>query len=120
MTYQNRVFSWINRCFGARIAMDITERNLRFLEEALELVQATGLSKYEVLELVEYVYHRPVGAPQQGVGGTMVCLAALCSAVGIDLDVAAELELTRCHANTHKIQEKHANKPAHVKGPSSQ
>ncbi|RQS15519.1 hypothetical protein DIE07_03565 [Burkholderia sp. Bp9002] len=33
---------WMLECFGAAIATDRMERNHRFLEEALELVQACG------------------------------------------------------------------------------
>ena len=37
----------------------------RFLEEALELVQACGATASEAHQLVDYVYGRPVGEPAQ-------------------------------------------------------
>jgi hypothetical protein len=40
--FQHRVRDWVLACFGEVIAADVTERNHRFLEEALELVQAKG------------------------------------------------------------------------------
>src|ERR1700729_2206748 len=36
-SFQDRVDAWMFRCFGHAIAKDLTERNHRFLEEALEL-----------------------------------------------------------------------------------
>jgi hypothetical protein len=116
--YQIAVFRWMRRCFGERITMDLTERNFRFLEEALELVQAAGCSKLEALELVEYVFNRPAGEAQQEVGGVMVCLAALCTVMSIDPDMAGAIEIGRCEAKTNLIREKHKAKPAHIKGPS--
>src|SRR4051794_3958497 len=38
--FQPRVQPWLVACFGAEIAGDRIERNHRFIEEALELVQA--------------------------------------------------------------------------------
>ena len=39
-TFQSRVNNWTLACFGHEIAGDRVERNHRFIEEALELVQA--------------------------------------------------------------------------------
>ena len=40
--FQASVSPWMQQCFGPEISADITERNHRFLEEALELVQSSG------------------------------------------------------------------------------
>ncbi len=40
--FQNRVAPWMEACFGPEISADRVERNDRFIEEALELVQASG------------------------------------------------------------------------------
>ena len=98
-------------CFGAETSRDIVERNHRFLEESLELVQALGATEQEVLQLVEYVFNRPAGNAQQEVGGVMVTLAALCLAAGFDMDDSAEAELTRIWTMVDKIRAKHATKP---------
>lgn len=45
--YQERVHKWILHCFGATIGADKIERNHRFLEESLELVQAGGCTASE-------------------------------------------------------------------------
>ena len=78
---QSRVLPWMLACFGPTIPFDKTERNHRFLEEALELVQSIGCTQSEAHQLVDYVYGRPAGEPSQEVGGVMVTLAALCIAV---------------------------------------
>mgnify|MGYP006958842284 CR=1 FL=1 len=67
-------------------ASDKAERSHRFLEEALELVQACGCSASEAHQLVDYVFGRAVGHASQEAGGVMVTLAALCLvAEGLDL-----------------------------------
>lgn len=111
-SFQVRVEEWLRACFGdGTSAMSVRERSFRFIEEALELVQSCGMTKGEVLQLVDYVYDRPVGEPEQEVGGSMITLASLCSTQGIDLQHAADLELARCWRNIGKIRAKQASKP---------
>jgi len=93
--FEARVQLWMLACFGAEIAADAQERNHRFLEEALELVQACGATQSEAHQLVDYVYGRPVGDKHQEVGGVMVTLAALCLAQGLGMHEAGEAELAR-------------------------
>jgi hypothetical protein len=111
--YQTRVQEWLNHCFGPVIASDKTERNHRFLEEALELVQSGGCTASEAHQLVDYVYGRPTGDMRQEVGGVMNTLAALCLAYGIDLNEVAEKELARCWLKADQIRAKQAAKPKH-------
>ena len=113
MSFQERVRLWLLECFGEKIASDKVERNHRFLEEALELVQATGCTQSEAHQLVDYVYGRPVGEPHQEVGGVLNTLAALCLAHGMDMDAAADDEIERCWAKIEKIRAKQAAKPKH-------
>lgn len=110
-TFQGRVGAWLRQCFSAAIAEDRTERNHRFLEESLELAQASGCTASEAHQLVDYVFGRPVGEVAQEIGGVSVCLAALCNAWDIDMVQAADTELKRCWANMDKIRAKHAAKP---------
>lgn len=112
-TFQQRVQPWLMECFGPMIAGDREERNHRFLEEALELVQACGCSASEAHQLVDYVFGRPVGEPAQEVGGVMVTLAALCLANGLDMHGAAEVELARIWTKVEAIRAKQAAKPKH-------
>lgn len=112
-TFQDRVLPWLQACFGQEIANDKTERNHRFLEESLELVQATGCTQSEVHQLVDYVFGRPVGEPAQEVGGVMVTLAALCLAQQMDMHDAGETELKRIWTKVEQIRAKQAAKPRH-------
>lgn len=118
-TYQRRIDDWMMSCFGEKIGMDPQERGFRFMEEATELVQSTGMSKEDVLRIVDYVFDRDIGEPSQEIGGTMVCLAALATAHGIDLGAASETELARIWEKADKIKAKHGTKPAHIRGSSS-
>lgn len=111
MSFQERADRWLLACFGTKIARDKVERNHRFIEEALELVQACDCSKEEVLKAVDYVFDRPRGEIDQEVGGVMNTLTALCSAHEIELEDAADRELERCWDRIEKIREKQKAKP---------
>ncbi|MGG2044065.1 hypothetical protein [Burkholderia gladioli] len=113
--FQARVQPWMLQCFGAAIAADRVERNHRFLEEALELVQSLGCTASEAHQLVDYTFGRPVGEPAQEVGGVMTTLAALCLANILDMHAAGEAELARISepAMVLKIRAKQAAKPKH-------
>lgn len=95
VVFQTLVRLWVVRAFGEEVANDRTERTHRFLEEALELAQSTGCTQEHAHALVEYVYGRPMGVPGQEVGGTLLTLAALCSARGIAMDIEASAEIAR-------------------------
>jgi NTP pyrophosphatase (non-canonical NTP hydrolase) len=110
-TFQSRVQDWMVACFGREITQDTTERNHRFIEESLELAQSLGCSKLQVIELIDYVYSRPIGETKQEVGGVLLTLAALCSANDIDLIDVGEVELARVWVNIKKIREKRSQKP---------
>lgn len=114
--YQSRVREWLLACFGAEIASDVVERNFRFLEESLELVQSLGCSKGEAMSLVNYVYERPVGEPYQEAGGVMVTLACLCGSNGLDMDLCGETELARIWTKVEAIRAKQAAKPRMITG----
>lgn len=111
--YQDRVVRWIRTCFNEEIAKDKNERNHRFLEEALELVQSTGCTAEGAHKLVDYVFGRPVGDPDQEVGGTLNTLASLCYANDIDMMAAAEREMDRVERPEimEKIRAKQKTKP---------
>lgn len=110
-TFQSRVAPWMHQCFGPEISSDWIERNHRFLEEALELVQANGCTADEAHMLVDYVYGRPQGDITQEVGGVMVTLAALCLAIHEDMHIAGEMELDRVWTKIETIREKQRTKP---------
>lgn len=119
-SFQTRVGKWLVKCFGQEISSDVAERNYRFLEESLELVQALGCSKQDALKLVDYVYSREVGDPPQEVGGVTVTLASLCRANNLNLTECAETELARVWTKIPEIRKKQATKPKHSPLPQPQ
>lgn len=111
VSFQSRVYDWLLACFGKVIAADAIERNHRFLEESLELVQACGCTQKEAHQLVDYVFNRPVGEKSQEVGGVMVTLAALCEAQELNMQPLGETELARVWTKIEKIRAKQLAKP---------
>ena len=106
---------WAVEAFGENVANDKMERNHRFLEESLELVQSLGMEKSEAYQLVDYVYARGAGEVNQEVGGVLATLACLCSANYIDMMGAGEKELIRIHEKIDLIRAKQAIKPKHCR-----
>lgn len=112
-SFQDRVRQWMLKCFDPKAIDDVSTRNYRFLEEALELVQACGCSVHDAHRLVDYVFTRPAGDPVQETGGVMVTLAAHSCAMRINMNAAGEHELARIEDPevTEKIRQKQATKP---------
>lgn len=111
--FQARVHPWMQQCFGEEISKDRTERNHRFLEESLELVQSLGCTASEAHQLVDYVFNRPTGQPYQEVGGVMVTLAASCLAVNLNMHKCGQIELDRIWTKVEEIRAKQVAKPKH-------
>lgn len=110
-SYQQRVEQWLEACFPPNVRTNRQERTHRFLEEALELAQANGCSRADAVALVDYVYGRPTGQPEQEVGGVLVTLASLCSAFNINMDEAGIRELDRNWGRIEAIRAKQKAKP---------
>jgi len=117
--FQQRVHHWMMVCFGKTISADKQERNHRFLEEAIELVQSAGCTASEAHQLVDYVFGRPVGELNQEIGGVMVTLAALASAHDASMADSGEIELLRIWGKVEAIRAKQAAKPPHSPLPVS-
>lgn len=119
--HQQRVAAWMQECFGPEITADKVERTDRFIEEALELAQATGWTADRGHALVDYVFGRPVGEIGQEVGGVMVTLAALCNVFDIDMNAEAKREVDRITQPeiVLKIRAKQAAKPTGSALPAS-
>jgi len=110
-SYQRTCAEWAKKCFGPDVTQDRAQRNYRFMEEALELAQSHGVTKEEVLKLVDYTFSRPPGDPLQEVGGVMTTISTMCHVYGYDLETCALVELERCEKNIDKIREKWKSKP---------
>jgi hypothetical protein len=87
---------WAERCFGIDHVNNFAIRSLRTLEEAAEMSQAFGVSRELALKAINTVYDRPVGDPEQEMGGVLHTMNILCDAMGVEPDEIAERELRRC------------------------
>lgn len=110
--FQQRAAEWYRACFAEADQISPVERTHRFLEEALELAQASNCSREEAIELVDYVFGRKPGDAKDEVGGVMVTLAILCEVLGWDMKKAGEVELGRNWRRIAAIREKRKSKPA--------
>ncbi|GBU16826.1 MULTISPECIES: hypothetical protein [Methylobacterium] len=114
--FQSRNAVWMEECFRDD-PTDLPERAARFGEESLELLQAAGMTREQVLQLVDYVFARPVGEPGQEIGGTLTCLAGLATLLRFDMAACGERELER--VSTPEIMAKIRGKRSrrHGRGP---
>lgn len=108
---QARSVTWATAAFGIDDVMDRKLRALRFIEEAVELVQAGELSSDDVLKIVKMVYSKPPGEIRQEVGGVMVTLAVFCHALGVNMNLAGIREVERCWDKIGQIRTKNLFKP---------
>lgn len=109
--FQTRVGLWVRACFGPAGAIDREKRNHRFFEEATEFVQANGMTREDVLKLVDYTFSRPAGNPSREAGAALLTLAAACEASGLHMHLAGEAELERNWRDIDKIRAKQAAQP---------
>jgi hypothetical protein len=116
---QDRVKTWVIDCLGMTALLDKKERVTRILEEALELFQATGLSKSAATEMIDYVFDRPQGEIMQEAAGLGTCLLAWAAAHGVSLGDLIIVELSHIELPNimKQIREKNvAKKQAGVGG----
>ena len=109
--YQEQINNWMVKTFGEKVLMDKKERAHRFAEEAIELLQAVGYTPDELNHMIKYVYGRPKGKVGQEVGGTLHCLASLCTAYRVPMSAYAVKVLRYCEQNGDAIRQKHSQKP---------
>ena len=107
---QARVGKWLVDCFGNSITFDKQERNCRFFEEAVELVQAYQFPKWVALAMVEYIYERDPGDPKKEPGDLLIAFLAHCHVNGNDAQVCLEEALENIQVNIAKIREKNLTK----------
>jgi hypothetical protein len=112
---QSRIWTWCGETFEGLIDWrSRQERCFRFLEEALELVQALDVPKAEAQRMLDYVYSRPAGEPAQELGGVAITLMSLAEREGLGLAEAARAEFDRIldPEAQAKIRAKQATKKA--------
>jgi hypothetical protein len=90
----SRALMWAVDMFGP-VALDPDERAMRFLEEAIELAHALGLSHVTIQAIVKRVYDRPPGDVPREFGQTQMTFECLAKALKIDADDEATQEFYR-------------------------
>lgn len=114
-SFQVRCLKWILAWLNSKLVWNKQERNQRFLEEALELVQSLDMDRETAHALVDYVFGRPKGEPSQELGGVMNTIALLAETNSMSMWHAGEEELSRCWDNIEKIKAKQLLKPNYRK-----
>lgn len=94
---ENRVESWVRTRLGDD-HMNRRERAMRLVEEAVELAQAEGITRDQVVRQTNHVYSRSPGDPKQEAAGIAVCLFGYCAAIGEHLNELALDEIMRIEA----------------------
>lgn len=82
--WQGMIGKWVRKTFGDK-SMQTRERNLRFIEEAIELVQSHNITKDDINKVMDRVYNKPPGNSVQEVGGVMITLLALADCQRYDI-----------------------------------
>lgn len=97
MSRPKQVYKWAIGTFGI-IATFQDERASRFLEEALELAQAQGLSEAIAEIILSRVYNRPPGNISKEIGQAQLTLECLAESRGLCADKLAQQEFDRVRA----------------------
>lgn len=89
-----RALQWAVSTFGS-IAADPHERAMRFLEEAVELAHAEGVTAETASKIAARVYSRPAGHTAQEVGQAAMTLECLAANLGISAEAECANEFLR-------------------------
>ena len=104
--------AWAVEMFGP-VALDREERLLRFVEEAVELAHAEGLSRVGLAKIVGRVYARNRGETPKEIGQVQATLECFAESIGLSADVLAQLEWSRVQTiPKEEWQRRHAAKAA--------
>lgn len=94
--YQLAVKTWYDSLFrGTREEHTTKVLCMRFMEEAMELAQAVGLTQDDLVRQMRYTYSRPKGEVPQEIAGVMLTLQHVANDHIIDIQDEALAELER-------------------------
>ena len=108
---QSRATSVCVDVFGKESMRNTRERAKRFTEEAIELMQASGVTLETVIEMATYIYGKETGELSQEVAGTMLGLFGLASSRFVNVTHAVHEELNRLVDDKEAIRAKALLKP---------
>jgi hypothetical protein len=119
--FQKRMTDWGIRCFGEEHIFDSKVRALRLVEEAVEFAQAVDAPQDQCAKLIEYVYSRPKGNPDQELGGVGVTVLVAASSRRKDFLSLVEAEVKRVESKPteHFTQRNRAKLEAGFDGTSA-
>lgn len=111
---QGDTHAWCVAAFGDHDARSIPQRGLRMMEEAIERAQACGCEPAMLHLLIDHVYAKPVGGPQEELGGLGVTVLARAQAAGLSAGDAESREVERVRAKplAHFVARNAAKKAA--------
>lgn len=109
-TLQERVRKFTMECFGHHNTYDRRERAFRFGEEALEVMQAAGLTTKDILALLEHVYSQKPGYLRKELANAHITLLSLATANSIELDSTTESDLNWAMDHIPEIQARYKQK----------
>lgn len=110
-SFQARVGAFMAH-LGKHQALNVERRRNRFLEEALEAVQAAGMQIADAYQLVDYVFRRSAGDLEMEIGDVLFALAAMATAGDVIVSTAGERALTRVWQRIDSIRAKVAAESA--------
>lgn len=108
--YQSTVRDWVIRTFGFAVYADKQERAERVAEEAVEVVQAAGLSRERMHQIVDWIYSKEPGDLKREIGGLLIPLSALASVHKIELEETVNTEVMIAGTNSIRIAAKNLRK----------
>lgn len=102
---------WVQRTYGMESFLDKRNRAARVAEEGVELGQSEGVTKEQMLAIVERAYSRPAGKPRQELAGVVFTSLVYSQAAAMDALEEVSLELERVNAlDAEHFRRKHREK----------
>lgn len=116
----DRAFQWVAHrwavsVFGGDHVKDSKVRAARHAEEAIELAQAFDVSKEDMQKVLDIVYSRPPGDPEQEAGGSLMTLAVLCESHDWNMNGLGRRELVRVTSKPKEHFQKRNAEKVHPK-----
>lgn len=107
------MLAWAVDMFG-QLARLRNERLRRFVEEAIELAHADGMSRQDFDAIADRVYSRKIGSVPQEIGQALVCLETYAESIDLCASDLADDEFDRIRKIPREEWERRQNAKAEV------